>query len=101
ATATRQAAETRLTNARQAVDNLNADVATKTKALEDAKAVQTQAVATDASAKQALVHATTANDNAQAALTATRATIASLEAIADQTPAAQTKLAVATATRQA
>ncbi|HEM3635183.1 TPA: SEC10/PgrA surface exclusion domain-containing protein [Streptococcus suis] len=37
ATAARQAAETRLTNAQQAVDNLNADVATKTKALEDAK----------------------------------------------------------------
>ncbi|WP_202972990.1 hypothetical protein, partial [Streptococcus suis] len=75
--------------------------ATKTKALEDAKAIQTQAIATDASAKQALVQATTANDNAQAALTATRATIASLEAIADQTPDAQAKLAVATATRQA
>ncbi len=33
----RQVAEARLAKAQQAVDNLNADVATKTKALEDAK----------------------------------------------------------------
>ncbi|WP_341869072.1 SEC10/PgrA surface exclusion domain-containing protein, partial [Streptococcus suis] len=65
ATATRKAAETRLANAQQAVDNLNADVATKTKALEDAKAVQTQAIATDTKAKEVLAQATTANDNAQ------------------------------------
>ncbi|NQG69602.1 SEC10/PgrA surface exclusion domain-containing protein [Streptococcus suis] len=37
ATTVRKAAEARLAAAQQAVDNLNADVATKTKALEDAK----------------------------------------------------------------
>ncbi|HEL2651636.1 TPA: SEC10/PgrA surface exclusion domain-containing protein [Streptococcus suis] len=101
ATATRQAAETRLANAQQVVDNFNADVVTKTKALEDAKAVQTQAVATDTKAKEVLAQATTANDNAQTALSATRKTIATLEATPDQTLAAEAQLQTATATRQA
>ncbi len=100
ATIVRKAAETRLANAQQAVDNLNADVATKTKALEDAKSVQAKAVAADTSAKATLAQART-TDKAHSALAATRATIASLEAIADQTPAAQATLTSATAARQA
>ncbi|WP_457824625.1 hypothetical protein, partial [Staphylococcus aureus] len=51
--------------------------------------------------KEALVQATTANDNAQTALSATRKTIATLEATPDQTPAAEARLQTATATRQA
>lgn len=101
ATTVRKAAEVRLAAAQQAVDNLNADVATKTKALEDAKSVQAKAVAADTSVKATLAQARTTNDKAQAALAETRATIASLEAVADQTPAAQATLISATAVRQA
>ncbi|MFR6600732.1 MAG: hypothetical protein ACLUSV_10085, partial [Streptococcus sp.] len=100
ATEARKTAETRLNNAQKAVDNLNADVATKTKALADAKATQEKANIANKTANEELNSAQAKNKLANEVLSGTRNKIASLKVTADLTPDAKVKLAEATSARE-
>ena len=96
ATEVRKNAETRLNNAQKAFDNLNSDVATKTKALADAKVAQEKANNANKVANEELNSAQAKNKLANEVLSETRNKIDSLKATADLTPDAKIKLAEAT-----
>ena len=100
ATEARKNAETRLNNAQKAFDNLNSDVATKTKALADAKVAQEKANNANKTANEELNSAQAKNKLANEVLSETRNKIASLKATADLTPDAKIKLAEATSARE-
>ena len=100
ATEVRKNAETRLNNAQKAFDNLNSDVATKTKALADAKVAQEKANNANKTANEELNSAQAKNKLANEVLSETRNKIASLKATADLTPDAKIKLAEATSARE-
>ena len=100
ATEVRKNAETRLNNAQKAVDNLNSDVATKTKVLANAKVAQEKANNTNKTANEELNSAQVKNKLANEVLSETRNKIASLKVTADLTPDAKIKLAEATSARE-
>ena len=100
ATKARKNAESRFSNAQKSVDNLNADVATKTKALANAKVAQEKANNANKVANEELNSAQAKNKLANEVLSETRNKIASLKAIADLTPDAKVKLAEATSARE-
>ena len=100
ATEARKNAETRLNNAQKAFDNLNSDVATKTKALANAKVAQEKANNANKVANEELNSAQAKNKLANEVLSETRNKIASLKATADLTPDAKVKLAEATSARE-
>lgn len=100
ATEVRKNAESRFSNAQKSVDNLNADVATKTKALADAKVAQEKANNANKTANEELNSAQAKNKLANEVLSETRNKIASLKATADLTPDAKIKLAEATSARE-
>ncbi len=100
ATKARKNAESRFSNAQKVVDNLNADVATKTKALANAKVAQEKANNANKVANEELNSAQAKNKLANEVLSETRNKIASLKAIADLTPDAKVKLAEATSARE-
>ena len=85
-------AETRYIKAQTALDNLNADLQVKQKALETAKEQLEKAKATDKTARNNLDEATKIHEKHLAALNATRQTIARLNSISDKTPLAQKNL---------
>ena len=100
ATEVRKNAESRFSNAQKSVDNLNADVATKTKALADAKVAQEKANNANKTANEELNSAQAKNKLANEVLSETRNKIASLKATADLTPDAKIKLAESTSARE-
>lgn len=100
ATEARKNAETRLNNVQKTIDNLNADVATKTKALDNAKVAQEKANNANKVANEELNSAQAKNKLANEVLSETRNKIASLKATADLTPDAKIKLAEATSARE-
>lgn len=85
-------AETRYIKAQTALDNLNADLQVKQKALETAKEQLEKATATDKTARNNLDEATKIHEKHLAALNATRQTIARLNSISDKTPLAKKNL---------
>ena len=85
-------AETRYIKAQTALDNLNADLQVKQKALETAKEQLEKAKATDKTARNNLDETTKIHEKHLAALNATRQTIARLNSISDKTPLAQKNL---------
>lgn len=100
ATEARKNAETRLNNVQKTIDNLNTDVATKTKALANAKIAQEKANNANKVANEELNSAQVKNKLANEVLSETRNKIASLKATADLTPDARVKLAEATSARE-
>ena len=100
ATEARKNAETRLNNVQKTIDNLNTDVATKTKALANAKIAQEKANNANKVANEELNSAQVKNKLANEVLSETRNKIASLKATADLTPDAKIKLAEATSARE-
>ena len=100
ATEARKNAETRLNNVQKTIDNLDADVATKTKALDNAKVAQEKANNANKVANEELNSAQAKNKLAHEVLSETRNKIASLKATADLTPDAKIKLAEATSARE-
>ena len=88
----KEEAETRYIKAQTALDNLNADLQVKQKALETAKEQLEKAKATDKTARNNLDEATKNHEKHLAALNATRQTIARLNSISDKTPLAQKNL---------
>ena len=80
ATEARKNAESRFSNAQKSVDNLNADVATKTKALANAKVAQEKANNANKVANEELNSAQAKNKLANEVLSETRNKIASLKA---------------------
>lgn len=88
----KEEAETRYIKAQTALDNLNADLQVKQKALETAKEQLEKAKATDKTARNNLDEATKIHEKHLAALNATRQTIARLNSISDKTPLAQKNL---------
>lgn len=100
ATEVRKNAESRFSNAKKAVDNLNADVATKTKALANAKVAQEKVNNANKVANEELNSAQAKNKLANEVLSETRNKIASLKATADLTPDAKVKLSEATSARE-
>ena len=88
----KEEAETRYTKAQTALDNLNADLKVKQKALETAKEELEKAKATDKTARNNLDEVTKIHEKHLAALTTTRQTIARLNSISDKTPLAQKNL---------
>ena len=99
-TEARKNAETRLNNVQKTIDNLNTDVATKTKALANAKIAQEKANNANKVANEELNSAQVKNKLADEVLSETRNKIASLKATADLTPDAKIKLAEATSARE-
>ena len=100
ATEARKNAETRLNNVQKTIDNLNTDVATKTKALANAKIAQEKANNANKVANEELNSAQVKNKLANEVLSETRNKIASLKATADLTPDAKIKLAEVTSARE-
>ena len=100
ATEARKNVESRFSNAQKAVDTLNADVATKTKALANAKIAQEKANNANKVANEELNSAQAKNKLANEVLSETRNKIASLKVTADLTPDAKVKLAEATSARE-
>lgn len=88
----KEEAETRYIKAQTALDNLNADLQVKQKALETAKEELEKAKATDKTARNNLDEVTKIHEKHLAALTTTRQTIARLNSISDKTPLAQKNL---------
>ena len=88
----KEEAETRYIKAQTALDNLNADLQVKQKALETAKEQLEKAKATDKTARNNLDEATKIHEKHLAALNATRQMIARLNSISDKTPLAQKNL---------
>lgn len=88
----KEEAETRYIKAQTALDNLNADLQVKQKALETAKEQLEKAKATDMTARNNLDETTKIHEKHLAALNATRQTIARLNSISDKTPLAQKNL---------
>ena len=88
----KEEAETRYIKAQTALDNLNADLQVKQKALETAKEELEKAKATDKTARNNLDEVTKIHEKHLAALNATRQTIARLNSISDKTPLAQKNL---------
>ena len=88
----KEEAETRYTKAQTALDNLNADLKVKQKALETAKEELEKAKIADKTARNNLDEVTKIHEKHLAALTTTRQTIARLNSISDKTPLAQKNL---------
>ena len=88
----KEEAETRYTKAQIALDNLNADLQVKQKALETAKEELEKAIAADKTARNNLDEVTKIHEKHLAALNTTRQTIARLNSISDKTPLAQKNL---------
>ena len=88
----KEEAETRYIKAQTALDNLNADLQVKQKALETAKEELEKAIAADKTARNNLDEVTKIHEKHLAALTTTRQTIARLNSISDKTPLAQKNL---------
>ena len=88
----KEEAETRYIKAQTALDNLNADLQFKQKALETAKEELEKAKATDKTARNNLDETTKIHEKHLAALNATRQTITRLNSISDKTPLAQKNL---------
>ena len=88
----KEEAETRYTKAQTALDNLNADLKVKQKALETAKEELEKAKIADKTARKNLDEVTKIHEKHLAALTTTRQTIARLNSISDKTPLAQKNL---------
>ena len=88
----KEEAETRYIKAQTALDNLNADLQVKQKALETAKEEFEKAIAADKTARNNLDEVTKIHEKHLAALTTTRQTIARLNSISDKTPLAQKNL---------
>lgn len=88
----KEEAETRYIKAQTALDNLNADLQVKQKALETAKEQLEKAKATDKTARNNLDETTKIHEKHLAALNATRQTITRLNSISDKTPLAQKNL---------
>lgn len=91
----KEEAETRYIKAQTALDNLNADLQVKQKALETAKEELEKARVADKIARNNLDEATKIHEKHLAALNTTRQTIARLKSISDKTPIAQKDLDVA------
>ena len=85
-------AETRYIKAQTALDNLNADLQVKQKALETAKEELEKARVADKTARNNLDEVTKIHEKHLAALNTTRQTIARLNSISDKTPLAQKNL---------
>ena len=88
----KEEAETRYIKAQTALDNLNADLQVKQKALETAKEELEKAKIADKTARNNLDEVTKIHEKHLAALTTTRQTIARLNSISDKTPLAQKNL---------
>ena len=88
----KEEAETRYIKAQTALDNLNADLQVKQKALETAKEQLEKAIAADKTARNNLDEVTKIHEKHLAALNTTRRTIARLNSISDKTPLAQKNL---------
>ena len=88
----KEEAETRYIKAQTALDNLNADLQVKQKALETAKEELEKAKATDKTARNNLDEVTKIHEKHLADLNTTRQTIARLNSISDKTPLAQKNL---------
>jgi len=88
----KEEAETRYIKAQTALDNLNADLQVKKKALETAKEELEKAIAADKTARNNLDEATKIHEKHLAALNATLQMIARLNSISDKTPLAQKNL---------
>lgn len=88
----KEEAETRYIKAQTALDNLNADLQVKQKALETAKEELEKARVADKTARNNLDEATKIHEEHLAALNATRQMIARLNSISDKTPLAQKNL---------
>lgn len=88
----KEEAETRYIKAQTALDNLNADLQVKQKALETAKEELEKAIAADKTARNNLDEVTKIHEKHLAALNTTRQTIARLNSISDKTPLAQKNL---------
>lgn len=88
----KEEAETRYIKAQTALDNLNADLQVKQKALETAKEELEKARVVDKTARNNLDEVTKIHEKHLAALTTTRQTIARLNSISDKTPLAQKNL---------
>lgn len=88
----KEEAETRYIKAQTALDNLNADLQVKQKALETAKEEFEKAIAADKTARNNLDEVTKIHEKHLAALNTTRQTIARLNSISDKTPLAQKNL---------
>ena len=88
----KEEAETRYIKAQTALDNLNADLQVKQKALETAKEELEKARVADKTARNNLDEATKIHEKHLAALNTTRQTIARLNSISDKTPLAQKNL---------
>lgn len=88
----KEEAETKYIKAQTALDNLNADLQVKQKALETAKEELEKAKATDKTARNNLDEVTKIHEKHLADLNTTRQTIARLNSISDKTPLAQKNL---------
>ena len=88
----KEEAETRYIKAQTALDNLNADLQVKQKALETAKEEFEKAIAADKTARNNLDEVTKIHEKHLAALNTTRQTIAKLNSISNKTPLAQKNL---------
>lgn len=88
----KEEAETRYIKAQTALDNLNADLKIKQKALEIAKEELEKAKASDKTARNNLDEVTKIHEEHLTALDITRQTIARLNSISDKTPLAQKNL---------
>lgn len=88
----KEEAETRYIKAQTALDNLNADLQVKQKALETAKEELEKARVADKTARNNLDEVTKIHEKHLAALNTTRQTIARLNSISDKTPLAQKNL---------
>lgn len=88
----KEEAETRYTKAQTALDNLNADLKVKQKALETAKEELEKAKIADKTARNNLDEVTKIHEKHLAALNTTRQTIARLNSISDKKPLAQKNL---------
>lgn len=88
----KEEAETRYIKAQTALDNLNADLQVKQKALETAKEELEKARVADKTARNNLDEVTKIHEKHLTALNTTRQTIARLNSISDKTPLAQKNL---------
>lgn len=88
----KEEAEIRYIKAQTALDNLNADLQVKQKALETAKEELEKAKATDKTARNNLDEVTKIHEKHLVVLNTTRQTIARLNSISDKTPLAQKNL---------
>lgn len=88
----KEEAETRYIKAQTALDNLNADLQVKQKALETAKEELEKARGADMTARNNLDEATKIHEKHLVALNTTRQTIARFNSISDKTPLAQKNL---------